>query len=87
MGGGEQSKREALRELSEADRAYRSVYRRLTSRAGLGRTPEHLFEELAAVTKRLSAATKHLHRHSRDEPVEAETVRPGDSSTERFGPN
>lgn len=87
MGSAEQSKREALRELSEADRAYRSAYRRLTSRAGLRRTPEHLFEELAAVTKRLSAATKHLHRHSRDGPIEAETVRPRGSDTERSGPN
>jgi hypothetical protein len=75
MGSDEQNKREALRELSEADRAYRSAYRRLTSRAGVGRTPQRLFEELTAVTKRLSAASKHLHRRSREEPVEAETAR------------
>jgi hypothetical protein len=75
MGTDEDNKREALRELSEADRAYRSAYRKLTSRAGLGRTPQRLFEELSAVTRRLSAATKHLHRQSREEPVEeAETV-------------
>jgi hypothetical protein len=65
----EQTKRDALRELSEADRAYRSAYRRLTSRAGLKRTPQHLFEELAAVTRRLSSATKRLHGHSREEPA------------------
>ena len=74
MDSEEQDKREALRELSEADRVYRSVYRRLTSRAGVGRTPQRLFEELTAVTKRLSAATKRLRRHSDDEPVEGETA-------------
>jgi hypothetical protein len=70
----EQTKREALRELSEADRAYRSAYRKLTSRSGLKSTPRHLFEELAAVTRRLGAATKHLQRHSPEKPVEAEVV-------------
>jgi hypothetical protein len=70
----EQTKRDALRELSEADRAYRSAYRRLTSRAGLKSTPRYLFEELAAVTKRLSTATKRLHGHSREEPAEAQAV-------------
>jgi hypothetical protein len=36
----EQVKRDALRELSEADRAYRFAYKRLASRRGLTKTPQ-----------------------------------------------
>jgi hypothetical protein len=63
----EQEKRDALRELSEADRAYRSVYKRLTSRTGFTKTPQRLFTELAGAANRLRAATSRLHRHSRGE--------------------
>lgn len=65
MSSDEQAKRDALRELSEADRAYRSVYERLTSRRGLTRTPQRLFADLAGAANRLRAATSRLHRHSR----------------------
>jgi CBS domain-containing protein len=61
----EQVKRDALRELSEADRAYRSVYKRLTSRR-LTKTPQRLFADLAGAANRLRAATSRLHRHSRE---------------------
>jgi hypothetical protein len=70
----EQNKRDALRELSAADRAYRSAYRKLTSRAGLKATPRHLFEELAAVTRRLGAATRRLQGQSREEDGEARAL-------------
>jgi hypothetical protein len=63
----EQVKRDALRELSEADRAYRSAYERLTSRRGLTKTPHRLFADLAGAASRLRAATSRLHRHSRGE--------------------
>jgi hypothetical protein len=58
---------DALRNLSEADRAYRAAFRKLTSRGGrTGGSTRLSFEELVAATERLQAAARELLRHQDD---------------------
>ena len=56
----------ALRTLSEADRAYRAAFRKLTSRGGRTGSNPLSFEELVAATERLQAAAQDLLRYQDD---------------------
>ena len=51
-------KPEVLRELSDADRAYRAAFGKLTSRGGLQPATSECFEELLAAAARLLAAVR-----------------------------
>lgn len=57
---------DALRTLSEADRAYRAAFRKLTSRGGSTGSTRLSFEELVAATERLQAAAREILRHQDD---------------------
>lgn len=66
MREGDQGEPNALTRLSEADRAYRAAFRRLTSRGGLAGLTRTSFVELVAATEQLQSAARHVLR-SRDD--------------------
>jgi hypothetical protein len=59
---GDQGQPSALRKLSDADRAYRAAYRRLTLGGGLERSTRTSFVELVAATERLQSAAQRVLR-------------------------
>jgi hypothetical protein len=72
---------DALRKLSEADRAYRAAFRKLTSRGGRTGSDRTSFEELVVATERLHAAARGVLR-DRNDSTSHDGSRAGDARLE-----